>query len=93
MEMSKKTLNASNRSGSLPSGDGAHYSAELLEKARADTLGVGGKVSLEAGHLLMGLRFRPDRLGHVGVLLGLAVGCFPGDRHDSFVAGATVQQG
>ncbi|HEX7508958.1 MAG TPA: cation-transporting P-type ATPase, partial [Polyangia bacterium] len=35
--MSKKTLNASNRSGSLPSGDGAHYSAELLEKARADT--------------------------------------------------------
>ena len=37
MEMSKKTLNASNRSGSLPSGDGAHYSAELLEKARADT--------------------------------------------------------
>ena len=46
---------------------------------------MGLHVSLEAGHLLIGLRLRPDRLGHVGVLLGLAVGRFPGDRHDSFV--------
>jgi acetate kinase len=37
MEISKKTLNASNRLGSLPGGDGAHYSVQLLEKARTDT--------------------------------------------------------
>jgi Mg2+-importing ATPase len=36
MEISKKTLNASHRPGNLPGANGAHYSAELLEKARAD---------------------------------------------------------
>jgi hypothetical protein len=37
MEIPKKILNASNRSGSLPGGDGAHDSVQLLEKARTDT--------------------------------------------------------
>jgi len=37
MEISKKTLNASQQPGNLPGGNGAHYSVELLEKARADT--------------------------------------------------------
>jgi len=37
MEISKKALNASQQPGNLPGGNGAHYSAELLEKARADT--------------------------------------------------------
>ncbi|MCJ7662653.1 MAG: magnesium-translocating P-type ATPase, partial [Desulfobacterales bacterium] len=37
MEISKKTLNASQHSGNLPGGNGAHYSVQLLEKARADT--------------------------------------------------------
>ena len=37
MEISKKTLNASQQPGNLPGGNRAHYSAELLEKARADT--------------------------------------------------------
>jgi len=37
MEISKKTLNASQQPGNLSGGNGAHYSAELLEKARADT--------------------------------------------------------
>jgi hypothetical protein len=54
---------------------------------------MGLYVSLQAGHLLMGLCLRPDRLGHVDVLLGLAIGRFPGDCHDSFVARATAQQG
>jgi Mg2+-importing ATPase len=36
MEISKKTLNASGHPGNLPGANGAHYSAELLEKARAD---------------------------------------------------------
>ena len=37
MEISKKTLNGSNRPGNLPGGDGAHDSVQLLEKARADS--------------------------------------------------------
>jgi Mg2+-importing ATPase len=37
MEISKKTLNASQHTGNLPGANGAHYSAELLEKAHADT--------------------------------------------------------
>ena len=37
MEISKKTLNTSQHSGNLPGANGVHYSAELLEKARADT--------------------------------------------------------
>jgi Mg2+-importing ATPase len=37
MEISKKIMNASQRPDNLPGGNGAHYSAELLEKARADT--------------------------------------------------------
>src|SRR5512135_3064722 len=49
MEISEKTLNASNRSGSLPGGDGVHYSVQLLEKARTDTdavlKGLGSQLS------------------------------------------------
>ncbi len=37
MEISKKTLNASQRPGNLPGGNGAQNSEQLLEKARADT--------------------------------------------------------
>jgi len=37
METTKKTLNATQQADNLPSGAGARYSAELLEKARADT--------------------------------------------------------
>jgi len=37
MEISEKTLNASQQPGNLPGGNRTHYSAELLEKARADT--------------------------------------------------------
>ena len=51
MEISKKTLNASQRPGNLPGGNGAHYSAELLEKARADT----DTVLKELGSQLSGL--------------------------------------
>jgi Mg2+-importing ATPase len=51
MEISKKTLNTSNRSGSLPGGDGAHYSVQLLEKARTDT----DAVLKELGSQLSGL--------------------------------------
>ncbi|MGA2631896.1 MAG: magnesium-translocating P-type ATPase, partial [Terriglobia bacterium] len=60
MEISKKTLSASPRPGNLPGGDGAHYSVQLLEKARADTdtvlkeLGsqLGGLSEAEAGSRL-----------------------------------------
>src|SRR5512135_2162999 len=51
MEISKKTLKTSNRSGSLPGGDGAHYSVQLLEKARTDT----DAVLKELGSQLSGL--------------------------------------
>ena len=51
MEMAKKTLNASHGSGSLPGENGAHYSVELLEKARADT----DTVLKELGSQLSGL--------------------------------------
>ena len=37
MEISKKTLNSSPRQDNLSGGNGAHYSVQLLEKARADT--------------------------------------------------------
>ncbi len=37
MEISKKTLNASQHPGKLPGENGAHYSVQLLEMARADT--------------------------------------------------------
>jgi Mg2+-importing ATPase len=51
MEISEKTLNASQRPGNLPGGNGTHYSAELLEKARADT----DTVLKELGSQLNGL--------------------------------------
>jgi len=56
MEMAQKTLNASHSSGSLPGPgqDGAHYSAKLLEKARADT----DAVLKEVGSQLSGLSER-----------------------------------
>ena len=37
MDNSKKAPNSSDHPGNLPGGDGAHYSVQLLEKARADT--------------------------------------------------------
>src|SRR5450756_2051375 len=37
MEISKKTLNASQHSRNLPDGNGAHDSVQLLEQARTDT--------------------------------------------------------
>jgi Mg2+-importing ATPase len=37
MKAAKKTLNASHRPGNLSGGNGAHYSRQLLEHARADT--------------------------------------------------------
>jgi len=37
MEISRKTLNTSQHTGNLLVGTGAHYSVQLLEKARADT--------------------------------------------------------
>jgi len=58
MEISEKTLNASNRSGSLPGGDGAHYSVQLLEKARTDT----DAVLKELGSQLSGLSERKPNL-------------------------------
>jgi Mg2+-importing ATPase len=51
MEISKKTLNASQRPGNLPGGTRAHYSVQLLEKARADT----DTVLKELGSQLNGL--------------------------------------
>jgi hypothetical protein len=42
MELSKKTPNASQHPGNLPGGNGTHYSAELLEKARADIFRASG---------------------------------------------------
>src|SRR6202795_1331760 len=51
MEISKKTLNASQRPGKLPGGTRAHYSVQLLEKARADT----DTVLKELGSQLSGL--------------------------------------
>ncbi|MGD0571994.1 MAG: magnesium-translocating P-type ATPase [Sedimentisphaerales bacterium] len=51
MEISKKTMNASQHIGNLPGGSGAHYSAELLEKARADA----DTVLKELGSQLNGL--------------------------------------
>ncbi|MFH2063639.1 MAG: hypothetical protein ABIK15_00400 [Pseudomonadota bacterium] len=37
MEISKEILNASPRFGNLPGKNGAQYSVQLFEKARADT--------------------------------------------------------
>jgi Mg2+-importing ATPase len=51
MEISKKTLNASQHPGNLPGGNRAHYSFQLLEKARADT----DTVLKELGSQLSGL--------------------------------------
>ena len=51
MEISKKTLNASQHPGNVSSGDGAHDSVQLLEKARTDT----DTVLKELGSQLSGL--------------------------------------
>ena len=51
MEVSKKTLNASQHPGNLPGGDGAHYSVQLLEKARADTDTVLKELGSQPGGL------------------------------------------
>ncbi|MGA2062425.1 MAG: magnesium-translocating P-type ATPase [Thermoguttaceae bacterium] len=51
MEISNKTQNASPRPGNLSGRNGAHYSVELLEKARADT----DNVLKELGSQLDGL--------------------------------------
>ncbi|MCX6144772.1 MAG: cation-transporting P-type ATPase [Ignavibacteriales bacterium] len=60
MEVSKKPLNAFQRPGNLPGGNGAQNSVQLLEKARTDTdvllkeLGsqLGGLSETEAGSRL-----------------------------------------
>jgi P-type Mg2+ transporter len=64
MEISRKTLNASQRPGNLPGGNGAPYSVQLLEKARADT----DTVLKELGSQLAGLSEREanSRLKQVG---------------------------
>jgi hypothetical protein len=49
MEISKKTLNASQHSGNLPGGNGAQYSVQLLEKARADTETVLNRLGSQLG--------------------------------------------
>jgi len=51
VDTSKKTLNTSGRPGHLPSRNGAHFSVQLLEKARADT----DAVLKELGSQLSGL--------------------------------------
>ncbi|MGA2172841.1 MAG: cation-transporting P-type ATPase, partial [Sedimentisphaerales bacterium] len=51
MEISKKTLNASQHPGNLPGKNGTHYSVQLLEKAHADT----DTVLKELGSQLNGL--------------------------------------
>ena len=51
MEMSKKTLSASQHPDNLPGGNGAAHSVELLEKARADS----DTVLKELGSQLAGL--------------------------------------
>jgi P-type Mg2+ transporter len=51
MEISKKTLNASQHSGNLPGRNGAHYSVQLLEKARADTDTVLKELGSQLGGL------------------------------------------
>ena len=51
MEIPKKALDASQPSGNLPGGSGAHSSAQLLAKARADT----DTVLQELGSQLAGL--------------------------------------
>jgi len=51
MEISKKTLNASQRPGNPSGGNGAHYSVQLLEKARADTDTVLKELGSQLGGL------------------------------------------
>ena len=51
MEISKKTLNESQHPGNLPGGNGAHYSVQLLEKARADTDTVLKELGSQLGGL------------------------------------------
>ncbi len=51
MEISNKTLNASQHPGDLPGGNGAHYSVQLLEKARADTDTVLKELGSQLGGL------------------------------------------
>src|SRR5450759_2277043 len=51
MEISKKTLNASQHQGNVPDGNGAHYSVQLLEKARADTDTVLKELGSQLGGL------------------------------------------
>src|SRR5450756_2631243 len=51
MEMSRKTPNASQHPGNLPVENGAHYSVQLLEKARADTDSVLKELGSQLGGL------------------------------------------
>ena len=51
MEISNKTLNASQRPGNLHGGNGANYSVQLLEKARADTDTVLKELGSQLGGL------------------------------------------
>jgi len=51
MEISKKTLNASQSPVNLSGRNGAHYSVELLEKAHADTDTVLKELGSQLGGL------------------------------------------
>src|SRR5450759_2162929 len=51
MDIPKKTLNASQRPGNLPGGNGGHSSVELLEKARADADTVLKELGSQPGGL------------------------------------------
>ena len=51
MGVAKKIPDASQRLGKLPSGNGAHYSVQLLEKARADTDTVLKELGSQLGGL------------------------------------------
>src|SRR5512135_3173072 len=51
MEISKKTLNSSQHPGNPHGGDGAQYSVQLLEKARADADTVLKELGSQAGGL------------------------------------------
>ena len=62
MEIVEKTLSASPRPGNLRGGNGAHYSVQLLEKARADTDTVLEELGSQLGGLSEAARKKKSRL-------------------------------
>ena len=51
MEVLQKSMNAAHRPSSVPGGNGAQYSAQLLTKARADTDAVLKELGSQLGGL------------------------------------------